>query len=220
MPDDLYYVVIDPIGKDKDTKELTLKHSLVTIQVWMYPNNISNSVGDILVGQYIGRPIEESETAEMVVRICEKYNAKALPETDRGTTVADLRRLGKLNILLRDPTIIVNNPNRITTSAPYGMNIGGGSKAEDGLIYFKDFLYQKVGENEDGTVFYNLHYIPDLGLIRELVKFKKNGNFDRIAAARLMVFQRIAYRTLRKKAKTANTNHKTTLSSLGLYNKN
>ena len=218
IPDNLYYVTMDPIGKDKEIKELSVKNSLISIQVWMYPNNISNSLGDILVAQFVGRPPGEATGADILIKLCEYYNAKALVETDRGTVVADVKRAGKLHLLYRDPTIILT-AGRETTSIPYGINIGGGSKAEDGLIYLKDMLYEPIGIDDNGNTKYLLHYIPDLGLVRELTQFRKNGNFDRISCARIMTFQRIAYRTKKHKPKAPNATGQTLLGSLGLYKK-
>jgi hypothetical protein len=218
IPSGLYYVVIDPIGKDKEIKELTTKNSLVCIQVWMYPNNISNSAGDILVAQYVGRPVGEGVPAEIMVKLCEYYNAKALVETDRGTTIADVRRMGKSHLLYRDPTVVLTS-NKESLAIPYGINIGGGSKAEDGLIYLKDMLYEPVGIDDNGNTLYLLHYISDLGFVKELVLFRKNGNFDRISCARIMIFQRIAYRTKKHKPKPPRDASTTLLGSLGLYKK-
>jgi len=218
IPNDLYYMTIDPVGKDKEMKELTTKNSLLCIQIYMYPNDISNSAGDILVAQFIGRPPGEDTAASIAIAGCERYRAKALPETDRGTIVADFRRAKKLHLLLRDPTFVVT-AGRDVNSAPFGINIGSGSKAEDGLIYYRDYLYEKVGVDDNGKTLFVLHYIQDLGLLRELVTFRKNGNFDRISTARVMVFQRISYRTKRSKPK-APTTGKTVLGSLGLYRHN
>jgi len=217
VPTDLYYVTMDPIGKDKNEKEVTTKNSLNVIQVWMYPNNLVGS-GDILCTQYAGRFGEMSDANELFAMAIEQYNAKGLPEVDRGTTVADFRRWSKLNLLYRDPSSIINEQSKDNPNAPYGITIGATDRAADGLIYVKDWIYTPTGQTEDGEVRYILHYIKDAPLLKELLMFSSKGNFDRISCMRVAAFQRLAYRTKRLKPRKPSI-ATTTLGSIGLYGK-
>lgn len=219
IPDNLYCVVIDPIGKDIEEKELTVKHSLYNIQVWMYPNNVANSTGDLLVASYTGRPATLKEGSDIAILMTRLYNAKALPETDRGTVVTDFKAAGYRNLLLRDPMRIVKDENLL--NIPYGVNVGGrstnSSKADDITLQFKDFLYEKCSVTEDGEPVYVLHYIQDIAFIKELLKYNKKGNFDRISTGRLYPLARMAYRYKKVRPIVA-SNEQTLIGSLRLYN--
>ena len=216
VPDDLYYILYDPIGKDKKLKELSIKNSLASIQVWMYPNNISNSPGDILVASYTGRRDEMKDIDRICLKLCKYYNAKALVEVDRGDTVNNFRLWQELRWLYKDPTSIIGENSKDNTNSNYGILIGTGSKAEDGLIYLKDFLYEPVAINSttDAKV-YQFQYIRDISFLKELQQYNSNHNFDRVSCARLMPFQRKAYKVKRTKARLVQRG--TMLQDIGLY---
>ena len=218
IPDDLYYVVMDTIGKDKNVKELTVKNSLNGIYVLMYPNTISNSSGDIIVAGYVGRTNQMEDADRIADMLCERYNAKCLPEVDRGNTVANFRKWGKLHRLSRNPLSIIEEKLNINTNADYGITIGTGERKVDGLIYLKDWLYTQVSVNEEtNESVYILHYIKDIPLLTELLIYNSTGNFDRVSTMIVAMYQRLAYRTLRKKASTVNNNGTTLLRSINLY---
>jgi len=218
VPDDLYYVVMDTIGKDKNVKELTVKNSLNGIYVLMYPNNIANSSGDIIVAGYIGRTNQMEDADRIAELLCERYNCKCLPEVDRGNTVANFRKWGKLYRLHRNPLSVIEEKLNVNTNSDYGITIGTGERKVDGLLYLKDWLYTPVGVNEEtGESVYILHYIKDIPLLTELLLFNNSGNFDRVSTMIVAMYQRLAYRTLRKKASVINTTSGTLLRNINLY---
>ena len=215
IPDNLYYIVFDPVGKSKtDRKEISIKHSLNAFHVMMYPNNIVPGGGDMIVASYSGRPLQMEDADRMVWLACKRWNAKLLVETDRGNTVANFRRWNALHMLIKDPTTIINEKLNPNINANYGMNIGGGDKSKDALIYIRDWLYEPVSQTEDDKVLYRFHYIYDLPLLLELVNYNENGNFDRLSALKLAMYQRQAYRVLKRKPKESATT--TTLGKIGL----
>ena len=57
------------------------------------------------------------------------------------------------------------NPTRIGSSA----------------LYWRDWVYTVRGIDEYGNQKMNLHYINDVGLLREMIKFNAKGNFDRLS---------------------------------------
>ena len=210
VPDNLYYAICDPTGKDKELKEVNIKNSLYSLQIWMYPNIVANSTGDIMVAHYIGRRTEEMEiTRDVMLPLLKRYNCKVLPEVDRGNVVSQLKILGNLNLVMRDPISTINHPNRLVLNASYGINIGGGDKADNATIEFRNFLYTVASRDEQGNPIYVFQYISDIGYIKELLKYKKKGNFDRISCGRLAPFARKAY-IITKKRVVTNTNPNTT----------
>lgn len=216
VPEELYYICYDTVDKDKDKKFLDIKNSLNSIHVLMYPNNISNSPGDILIASYVGRPNTMEEADRIALYLSILYNAKIIVETNAGETVANFKRWGELHRLYRDPTSIIDGKARENMNAPYGMVIGNTGKAEDGIRYIRDWLYTKVGMDEDSNFKYNLHYIRDLGILKELLNYTKDGNFDRLSALRVGMFQRMAYRAKNKEPQDTNKSD-SIFSEIGLY---
>lgn len=216
IPDNLYYVVVDSVGKDKTIKEVTTKNSLNAIYVLSYPNDLGVP-GDTIQAIYIGRRDDSQEACSIeTLKACEYYNAKALPETDRGTVVNDFKRWNKTHRLIKNPLAVLNNKVSDSNINEYGVYIGEGDNAVTGIIQLKHWLYEIVNVNKDGTYVYRLHYIPDLPTLLELQQYSIKGNFDRISALRVLTFERLAYITKKKKPNYAQ-GQKTMLSELSLY---
>lgn len=217
VPKDLYYIVYDTVGIDKKSDLVIAKNSLNSIQVWMYPNTIANSTGDIMVAAYAGRP-EKMQTANRIAfNLCRAYNAKALVEVNRGTCVQDFRRWNGLHYLMRDPTVALFSRKDINDlNVPYGMVIEGTDKAELALQYLQELLYTQVSKTEDGKTLFLLHYIKDIPFLLELTTFRNIGNFDRISAARLVPFARKVYLEKKTKSKATNTT-RSIKRVIGLY---
>lgn len=220
VPKDLYYISMDTIAKDKDSATVINANSLISIGVWMYPNNYANTSGDILVAQYTGRPDRMEDGDKILLKMCRHWNAKALVEVDRGDTVSNFRKWGMLYWLYKDPTIILSNKQTELSNASYGINIGSGSNATDGLIYFRDWLYTKRAVDEAGNIKYTFHYIYDVPMLKELLSFNMNGNFDRISMARVAMFILRAIQVRNKRDILNNKNGRTAKSiyeEIGLY---
>jgi hypothetical protein len=216
IPNNLYYGIADTVGKDKTLKEVTTKNSLNAMYIISYPNDMGVA-GDIIQAIYVGRR-DDSMTACSLefLKGLEYYNAKGLPETDRGTVVNDFKRWNKTSKLLKNPLAVINNKIKDSNINEYGVYIGDGDNAVDGIMNLKNWLYQIINVNEDGSFVYRLHYIPDLPTLLELQQYSISGNFDRISALRLLTFERLAYIT-KKKRPEYSTTQKTFLGSLGLY---
>lgn len=219
VPDNLYYVVIDSVGKDKTIKEVNTKNSLNAIYVMSYPNNLGIP-GDIIQGIYVGRRNDSQEDCSLeALKACEYWNAKALPETDRGTVVADFKRWNKRHRLIKNPLAITGNAVKDATINEYGIYIGEGDNAVTGIINLKSWLYEIININENGTFVYRLHYIQDLPTLLEFQQYNSKGNFDRISALRVLTFERLAYITKKKKPDIPREGS-TFLGSIGLYKYN
>jgi hypothetical protein len=51
-----------------------------------------------------------------------------------------------------------------------------------GLTYYQDYLKQVVGYTETGAELLNIHFVYDLGLLWEIIKFNPLKNADRISS--------------------------------------
>lgn len=203
IPSNLYYISLDPVAKDKESGLITNKHSLNSLHVMMYPNNISNSTGDLIVASYAGRPEKMETFNRQALLIAKLYNAKILAEVDTGQVVQDFRKWKELNYLYKSPLSIIDEKISDKQSA-YGIIIGSTKRAEDGLIYIKDWLYEPIGITDEGEQRLVLHYIRDLPTLKELQKFNLSGNFDRISSLRVAMFQRSAHRIKGNKPRASN----------------
>jgi len=216
-PNNLYFVTYDPVGSEIVKGEIQDRHSLASIQVWMYANNISHSSGKILVASWIGRRDTHKEMDEISMDICDYYNAKILPEMDRGNVKANYKAAGVTNKILPDPTeVILNRKVNTGKSLSLGMIIGKGNRKIEGIDYFKDFLYEKISVGIDGRIMRRFHFIHDLPFLLEIDKFRFNGNFDRISSAILAVYQMNLQTALKINPKGSKSKNKKRLSQLML----
>lgn len=188
IPEDLYYVVYDPMAKDKKLDTIIKENSLISITVFAFPNNIHGIPSDLPVAFFAGRPETKEKGDKLFLNLCRYYNAKGLPEVDTGDTVANFRKWGMLYKLYKDPTVVLSDKQRRNVSPDYGIVIGRGTNALDGLIYLRDWLYSIRGKDENGNNKYTFHYIYDVPFLKELLNFKIDGNFDRISSFRIAMF--------------------------------
>ncbi|KAF5080380.1 hypothetical protein DSECCO2_120220 [anaerobic digester metagenome] len=188
VPPDTYFISSDSVGIDKDKKELTLKHSLNSFKVWTYYNNGTNIPGRRLVASYCGRDNTLKEYDERLRLACLFWNARIIPEVNRGETVANFKAFKMLSRIIKDPTALIAK-GRYAPNAGHGITIGDSDKKIDGLRMIKELVYTKVGVDSDGNDVLFLHYIYDLPFLLELQAFNLTGNFDRISDAIVAMFE-------------------------------
>jgi hypothetical protein len=218
VPDNLYGITFDSVGKDKKSDLIIAKNSLNSIHVWMYPNNVSNSVGNMLVATYHGRPETMAEVNKIVYFLCRYYNAKVLPEVDRGTIVEDFRKWHALNWIIKDPTIPLNNKTAVNESTSYGINMGSGNNSEESLVYLYELLYQKRSVTDSEEIVYTYHYIKDIPTLLQLENFNITGNFDKVASLKLIPYL-LKIRSLKRLDEVKiNSNQQSIYEQIGLYN--
>ncbi len=219
IPPNVHYISFDSVAVDKDKDKVTAKHSLNAFHVLTFPNNPLGVPGDLICASYAGRQERMEDCSKLLSLVAEAYNAKIIPEVDKGQIVQDYRRWQMLNFLYKDPTSIIDVKAKVNINPPYGLVIGTTHRAEDGLLYLKDWLYTPHSIREDGSTVYTLHYIKDLPTLIEFSIYNKNANFDRVSSLRVAMFQRLAYLVKYRKAKSlqSNTREHTVLSEIGLY---
>lgn len=203
VPDNLYAIVYDPVGKDKNLKEVTTKNSLNAIYVVMLPNTVANSSGDIIVASYVGRKNTMEEADRICYYLSLYYNAKVFVEVDRGDTVKNFKIWKALHKLYRDPRSAING--KENNNAGFGMVIGNDKEGDNAIIYLKDWLYESSSRNDENNLLRIFNYIYDLELLQELRMYHKLGNFDRISSLRLYPYIRNFHAVTKRSAKS-NTN--------------
>lgn len=182
-----YVAVYDPVGIDKDKKEITNKHSHNSIFVIEMPRE-RNGFKPKLCAAYYGRTERLEEADEKFYRLCKWYNCigTGLVEINRGETVSNFRKWKATKYLGYEPLYVWDSAVKEKVSTSYGYNIGSGPKKLDGLRLLKEFLYEVIGKNEFGEDIYVFERFLDYQTILELKKFNAEGNFDRISSLILL----------------------------------
>jgi len=182
-----YVVVYDPVGIDKDKKEITDRHSHNSIFVIEMPRE-RNGFKPKLCAAYYGRTERLEEADEKFYRLCKWYNCigTGLVEINRGETVSNFRKWKATKYLGYEPLYVWDSTVKEKVSTSYGYNIGSGPKKLDGLRLLKEFLYEVIGKNEFGEDIYVFERFLDYQTILELKKFNAEGNFDRISSLILL----------------------------------
>ena len=182
-----YVAVYDPVGIDKDKKEITDRHSHNSMFVVEMPRE-RNGFKPKLCAAYYGRTERLEEADEKFYRLCKWYNCigTGLVEINRGETVSNFRKWKATKYLGYEPLYVWDSAVKEKVSTSYGYNIGSGPKKLDGLRLLKEFLYEVIGKNEFGEDIHVFERFLDYQTILELKKFNAEGNFDRISSLILL----------------------------------
>lgn len=182
-----YVAVYDPVGIDKDKKEITDRHSHNSMFVVEMPRE-RNGFKPKLCAAYYGRTERLEEADEKFYRLCKWYNCigTGLVEINRGETVSNFRKWKATRYLGHEPLFVWDATIKEKVSTSYGYSIDNGPKKLDGLRLLKEFLYEVIGKNEFGEDIYVFERFLDYQTILELKKFNADGNFDRISSLILL----------------------------------
>ena len=194
IPAGLYSITYDPVGVDKDKKEITNKHSHNSIKVWMNPHFL-NGFKQKLVAVYYGRPDKLEEADRICYLLAKYYNCigQTHVEINRGETVSNFKKWGALKYLAKEPLFVWDPSFKGKVNNTYGYNISGASRKLDCVRLLKEFLYEEIGKDEHGNPIRNFHRIYDYQTILELKKWNNVGNFDRVSE---MILRGIQWKAL------------------------
>ena len=192
VPPGQYSISYDPVGVNKEKKEITNKHSHNSIKVWENPT-VYNGFKSRVAAAYYGRP-DKLEQADIVCLafalyyncISDKGEGSVGVEVNRGETVSNFKKWRALKYLMKDPVYLWDNSIKGAVSSSYGINMGGGdgsgsTKKLEGLRYLKEMLYSVIGKDEQGNDIYLFQTIYDRQSIIELQQWNNLGNFDRVS---------------------------------------
>ena len=181
IPKGLYSISYDPVGIDKDKKELTDKHSHNSIKVWENPHAINGYKGK-LVACYYGRGDRLEEADRICYNLARYYNCigTTCVEVNRGETVSNFRKWQGLKYLANEPLFVWDESYKGKVNTAYGYVMNGDKKL-DALRLLKEMLYEEVAKDVNGNPIRMFHYIYDYQTILELKKWNVKGNFDRVS---------------------------------------
>lgn len=182
IPAGLYEITYDPVGVDKDKKEITNKHSHNSIKVWMNPHPL-NQYKQKLVACYYGRPDKLEYADRICLNLAIAYNCirNTHVEINRGETVSNFKKWGGLKYLSYEPIFLWDASLKGKYSSSFGYNMSDSTVKLEAIRLTQEFLYDEIGKDENGKPVRNFHRIFDYQTIVELKKWSTLGNFDRVS---------------------------------------
>lgn len=182
-PKGLYKIGYDPYRQD-----LSSGVSLASIYVYKASHKFSYN-RDIIVAEYVGRPQEADDVNRIASLLAELYNAEVMHENEVTHVKNYFRRMKKLNQLAIQPDAVISkNVKNSTVARIYGIHMNEQLK-DAGEKYIKDWLLKVKDYDEDGNPILNLETIYSIGLLEELIQYNRKGNFDRVMAFMMCMFQ-------------------------------
>lgn len=179
-PRGLYKIGFDPY-RQVDGTSLAAIYVYKTIKRGDYNRNI-------LVAQYIGRPYSPNEVNRICVQLCELYNAEVMHENEVTHVKDYFERKKRLHLLAAQPDAVISAAIKDSHVARvYGIHMVDKLK-DAGEKYIKEWLLE-VRDYVDGVAMRNIDYIYDPALLEELMLFNRKGNFDRVMAFMMVMFQ-------------------------------
>ncbi len=183
IPEDLYFIVHDPYASDGYGTSLGAGYVIKRINNFSKPD-------DMIVASYIGRPESQDEYNYNLFLLAQYFNARIGFENDRGEVIPYAKRHRLLNYLLPEAELFDKTDGvRIRKlNRTYGTSMGSSHRKNQAEIYLRDWLRTPRGVKDDGDRKLNLHYIYDIALIDELIKYDTKGNFDRVSSLLVGMF--------------------------------
>ncbi len=182
-PKGLYKIGYDPYRQD-----LSEGVSLAAIYVYKASHKFSYN-RDIIVAEYVGRPAEADDVNRIASQLAELYNAEIMHENEVTHVKNYFRRTKLLHQLAVQPDAVISkNVKNSTVARIYGIHMTEQLK-DAGEKYIKDWLLTVRDHDEDGNPIYNLETINSIGLLEELIQYNRKGNFDRVMAFMMCMFQ-------------------------------
>jgi hypothetical protein len=146
----------------------------------MHPASGSSSFQ--IVAEYVGRPDRSAEYYDTMIQLLTYYNAQVLYENMFKDVKNYFQNRKKLHLLKLQPDNILNRivPNS-KVKREYGIHMNKQIKRFAESLT-RDWLLE---EREGGIL--NLDTLPSLNLVKELISYNINDNFDRVIAFMLVI---------------------------------
>ena len=153
----------------------------------------AGSSHDIIVAEVTGRPQFADQFYESCRRLCIYYNCKVLYENNLKNMKGYFEQKNSLHYMWEQPQIIKDIVRDSKVSRGYGIHMQRGQNGASGIKdqceqYLKDWLYTER-DDIDGKKILNLHTIKSIALLKELIAYDIEGNYDRVVAFMLCILQ-------------------------------
>lgn len=177
-PYGLYIAGIDPYDQDKAPNSASLGSIII------YKRFIdADQTYHLPVAEYTARPEFANDFYEQCRRLLEWYNARALYENEKTGLKSYFETKHCLHLLHRQPSIINKITPNTKVDRTYGthMNIQIKEQIE---IFTRDWLKTELSPG-----IMQLTKINSIPLLKELISYNSEGNFDRVIAFMLIIMQ-------------------------------
>jgi hypothetical protein len=154
----------------------------------------AGSTHDIVVAEYTGRPKYADDFYENCRKLCIYYNAKVLYENQLKGMKNYFMQKNSLHLMWEQPDHMIKDIIKDSkVQRGYGVHMNRGANGSSGIkdmceLYVKDWLYTER-EDIEGTKIFNFHTIKSIGLLKELIAYDMEGNYDRVIAFALCILQ-------------------------------
>lgn len=184
-PKGLYKIGFDPYRQQSSSATLP---SLAAIYVYKCSHKFSHTK-DTIVAQYVGRPYDPDDVNRIAELLAELYSAEVMYENEVTHVKDYFTRKKKLHLLALQPdTVISKAIGNSKVARIYGCHMTEKLK-DAGEKYIKQWLLDVRDYDENGNPILNLETINDPGLLEELILYNRKGNFDRVMAFMMVMFQ-------------------------------
>lgn len=201
IPYGLYIAGLDPYAQD----EAPSSKSLGAIYIYKRMYDVLRGNYNMIVAEYVGRPKTFNEFYEIARRLCIYYNAECLYENNIRGFKEYLENKNSLWVLSREPEIIKDIIKDGYVSRQYGIHMTKEIKLYM-IQLIKDYILGEY-EDEDGEKRLNINKIYSIGLLKELLNFNLEDNFDRIIAFGLCLIKDINMQKLVIKRNSESTDN-------------
>lgn len=165
---------------------------------------------DQIVAEYTGRNMMAEDNFEIVRRLCIFYNAKCLYESNKKGIFAYFQEKRCVHLLadtppyLKDVDVIksIGFGNKAKgVNATQAVNAYANKLIKEWLLKVNSFVKTLPFKDDNGEEYYkdvevqefNLYNIRNRALLKELIQFNSDGNFDRVRALGMVMLYRQQY---------------------------
>lgn len=182
-PKGLYKIGFDPYRQNQS-------QGVSLAAIYVYKGFQKNDfTKDKIVASYVGRANTTDSVNRIAEMLAELYNAEIMYENEVPDVKTYFERKKKLHLLAAQPdTVISKTIKNSKVARIYGCHMNDKLK-DAGAKYIKRWLLTERDFDENGNALTNIDYIYDIGLLEELILFNMKGNFDRVMAMMMLMFQ-------------------------------
>ena len=186
IPHGLYIAGCDPYDQDK-SETGSLGSFFIYKRFYR-----ADKTHDCIVAEYSGRPEFAEQFYENCRKLCLYYNAKCLYENQLKGLKTYFEQKNCVHYLYEQPQIIKDIIKDSRVNRGYGIHMNRGTGGATGIkdqceLYLRKWIYEE--REIDGQKLLNLYTIKSIPLLKELIAYDRDGNFDRVIAVMLCILQ-------------------------------
>jgi hypothetical protein len=188
-PYGLYIAGCDPYDQDKAESSESLG-SFFIYKTFYSADRTSYHI----VAEFTGRPERADDFYETCRRLCMYYNSKCLYENQLKGLKNYFLEKHCLHYLHEQPNNMIKDIIKDSkVQRGYGIHMNRGSQGATGIkdqceIYLKQWLLDEK-QDINGRKILNLHTVLSIPLLKELIAYDREGNYDRVIAVMLCILQ-------------------------------